>query len=91
MIQPANNRKQRVEILALLANMRYLNEMLDNPRSLDQIRLVQDLIYHPEHLLIAQIRKLIQMRIPISAILFKQIVNVLARLDRLEQTIISKR
>ena len=91
MIQPTNNRKQRVKILTLLANMRYLNEMLDNPGSLDQIRLVQDLINHPEHLLIAQIRKLTQMRVPIPAALFKQIVNILARLDRLEQTIISKR
>jgi hypothetical protein len=71
--------------------VRYLNEVLDNPRSLDQIRLVQDLVDHPEHLLIAEVRKLTQMREPIPAALFEQIVNVLARLDRLEQTVIPKR
>ena len=91
MVQPAQNGQQRVEVLALLADVRHLNEVLDDLGPLHRTRLAQDLVHHPEHLLVGQVRELAQ---PLEAELgrlLEQEVDVLGGLDRLEEAVVAQR
>ena len=90
-VQPAQNGQQRVEVLALLADVRHLNEVLDDLGPLHRTRLAQDLVHHPEHLLVGQVRELAQ---PLEAELgrlLEQEVDVLGGLDRLEEAVVAQR
>ena len=89
MIEPREDRKQRIEVLTLAANMSDLNELFNNAHTLDETRLVQDLVDHPEHLLVGEVGELGEV-FGRRRVLPEQRINVLARLNGLEEAVVAK-
>ena len=92
-VETAEDGEERVVVLALLAHLGDLYEVLDDARALGQRGLAQYLVDHPEHLLVGELGEARQVGEAVGArpLALVQVVDVLAGLDGAEQAVVAQR